>query len=258
MAKPSYLDIIRQYPVPTATQTREFAEYVAGAHSWYKHLPVYPPVPFCFYLDPNAGRSMVFSETGEMGFEDIVDESTRFRYTWQLTETYRKRLGYWNYFAPYGTFFQIPRGQGVIDTRQSGYTEDSPAILVPEMGWITVPDVLIQAGTAGVTAMVHKRHDVEAYWAVETEGGTSKRLHLIEFVERHSDALSADARVGMVKWVTFWNDPTFQKLQETDINAACEKGRNFKLSEVFPLLDRERERQIAGMEAAMQRFLAML
>ncbi len=28
-------------------------------------------------------------------------------------------------------------------------------------------------------------------------------------------------------------------------------------SEVFPLLDRERERQIASMEAAMQRFLAV-
>lgn len=55
-AQPSYLDIIGQLPIPTAEQTRNFAEYVAGAHSWYKHLPVYPPAPFVFYLDPNAGR----------------------------------------------------------------------------------------------------------------------------------------------------------------------------------------------------------
>ena len=40
MAEPSYLEIIKQYPLPTDEQTRAFAEYVAGAHSWYKHLPV--------------------------------------------------------------------------------------------------------------------------------------------------------------------------------------------------------------------------
>ena len=99
----------------------------------------YPPVSFDFYLDPNAGRSTIISEDGEIRFEDIVDEGTRFHYTWQLTETYRERLGYWNYVAPYGTHFLIPRGQDVIDTRQSGDTTERPAILVPEVGLIRLP-----------------------------------------------------------------------------------------------------------------------
>ena len=38
MAEPRYLEIVRQYPIPTDQQTRELAEYVAGDHSWYEHL----------------------------------------------------------------------------------------------------------------------------------------------------------------------------------------------------------------------------
>ncbi len=62
----------------------------------------------------------------------------------------------------------------------------------------------------------------------------------------------------MVNWVTFQKDPTFQELLKTDSHTAFEKRRDFDLREVFPLLDRERERQIAGMEAAMHRFLDTL
>ena len=182
MAEPSYLEIIRQYPIPTGEQTREFAAYVASAHSWYKHLPVYPPMPFRFYLDPNAGRSTIISEDGEIKFEDIVDESTRFHYTWQLTETYRERLGYWNYLAPYGTHFLIPRGQDVIDTKQSGHTRSGPAIFMPEVGWIMLPDALVQAGTAGVTALIHEVRDLRTIpgagngWRAG-QGGRSERVH---------------------------------------------------------------------------------
>ena len=33
-----YRALAASLPVPTPLQVRQFAEYVAGAHSWYKHL----------------------------------------------------------------------------------------------------------------------------------------------------------------------------------------------------------------------------
>jgi hypothetical protein len=251
MAEPSYLEIIKQYPLPTDEQTRAFAEYVAGAHSWYKHLPAYPPMSFDFYLDPNAGRSTIISEDGEIRFEDIVDEGTRFHYTWQLTETYRERLGYWNYLAPYGTHFLIPRGQDVIDTRQSGDTRERPAILVPEVGWIGLPDSLVQAGRADVSALVHEARDVGIYWALEVEGRTAKRVYLAEFIQRHPDALAPDLGAALVKCATRM---LHREFSVTDFR----EERRFRENEVYPLLDRERERQITGMETAMRRFLRAL
>ena len=255
MPQPSYLDIIRQYPIPTDEQTRAFAVYVAGAHSWYKHLPVYPPAPFCFYLDPNAGRSMTISADGDMAFEDIVDESTRFHYTWQLTETYREHLGYWNYFAPYGTHFQFARAGKLIDTRQSGDAEGSPVILVPKVGWLALPVALVQAGTAGVTALVHEHRNLHAYWGPATVEGTRKRIHLSEFLERHPDALAADVSEAMMKWIAYWNDPAFKRLQDKNLSEADDGEDSFVTHVVDPPLDHERQRQIANMEAAMHRFL---
>jgi len=47
---------LRDCPIPTIDQTLEFSRRVAVAHSWYKHLSLFPPgVRFVFLLDPNAG-----------------------------------------------------------------------------------------------------------------------------------------------------------------------------------------------------------
>ena len=111
-----YLEVIKKLPIPTESQTDQFALFVSDAHSWYKHLPLYPGQPFFFYLDPNAGRSLVRTQTGDMVFVDITDDSPLFHYTWQTTEQYRKRFGFWNYYAPYGSSFLFAGEGGVIDT----------------------------------------------------------------------------------------------------------------------------------------------
>jgi hypothetical protein len=42
--------------LPTPEQRTSFVEYVAHSHSWYKHLPLYPPgTPFYFFLNKYAG-----------------------------------------------------------------------------------------------------------------------------------------------------------------------------------------------------------
>lgn len=145
-----YIRLIRRLPRPTWEQTVRFAWFVAGAHSWYKHLPVEREVPFLFFLDPHAGKNLVMTRTGERAMVEITDQSTRFHYTWQTTETYRRRFGHWNYSASYGTSFYFAGDGGTVSTEGMG------ARVLDENGeWLSVPPSLCEAGTAHVNAFVH-------------------------------------------------------------------------------------------------------
>jgi hypothetical protein len=87
-----YRKLIARLPIPTVEQTENFAAYMVGAHSWYKHLPCHPPgAPFSFFLDPNAGRSVVM-----------------------LTTEYRDRFGHWPAKAA------VHRSVGATQARYSG------------------------------------------------------------------------------------------------------------------------------------------
>jgi hypothetical protein len=145
-----YVRAIRQLPRPTLAQTERFARFVSGAHSWYKHLPIRPKVPFVFYLDPGAGMNLVRTRTGETALVEITDESTRFHYTWQKTEDYRRRFGHWNYHAAYGTSFLFAGEGGVVSTAGAG-----PKVLAESGDWLAVPTGLSGRGTAPVSALVH-------------------------------------------------------------------------------------------------------
>src|SRR5258708_18678459 len=111
-----YTGVISHLPSPTETQMHQFAEYVSGAHSWYKHLPLYPSTTFTFFLDPNAGREMIRMEDGGVEFKDITEERDRFHYSMKTTAFYRDCFGYWNYDCGRGTSFQDSTREGVRDT----------------------------------------------------------------------------------------------------------------------------------------------
>jgi len=145
-----YLNIVRSLPLPTLAQTERFARYVSGAHSWYKHLPLYPKVPFIFYLDPGAGMNRIHTQSGEMGLHEVTDESTRFHYTWQTTADYRRRFGHWNYFGAHGSAFMYSDRGGVVDTAGSG-----PKVFREGDGWIPIPPDLVNCGIARLNAMIH-------------------------------------------------------------------------------------------------------
>ena len=145
-----YVRVIRHLPRPTLAQTERFARFVSGAHSWYKHLPIRPKVPFVFYLDPGAGMNLVRTPTGETALLDITDESTRFHYTWQKTEDYRRRFGHWNYHAAYGTSFLFAGEGGMVSTAGAGLR------VLTELGdWAGLPADLARLGTAHVSALLH-------------------------------------------------------------------------------------------------------
>jgi hypothetical protein len=145
----TYAEVVKQLPMPTQEQIREFAEFVPGAHSWYKHLDIDPPSPFVFYLDPNAGRAMVHVSDDVVTFVDNTGESEKFHYTWQTTEAYRRRFGFWNYEAPYGRSFQFQSDDGVVDTAGTGLL-----ILSPEGEWLPISERLARAGTSQLSALM--------------------------------------------------------------------------------------------------------
>ena len=129
-----YVAAIQHLPRPTLAQTERFARYVSEAHSWYKHLPIRPKVPFVFYLDPGAGMNRLHARTGEVSLIEVTDASTRFHYTWQTTVDYRRRFGHWNYHATYGPSVMIAASNGVIHTAGAGLK-----ILTDAGDWATVP-----------------------------------------------------------------------------------------------------------------------
>lgn len=95
----SYRALIAPLPVPTPEQTGAFAIHVAENHSWYKHLPFFPPAArFTFFLNPHAGREV--REAGA-GFRAIdLDEGDYFRHHSRYsTARYRERFGHWDYWV---------------------------------------------------------------------------------------------------------------------------------------------------------------
>lgn len=139
----------------------EFVEYVASAHSWYKHLPLLPPGKrFMFYLDPNAGREWVVTQAGG-GYRDRTSdtpERNRFHYTWQPTAEYIERFGHFQYFAAAGTSFVVPVGEGVLDTSTTARIQAS------EGDWINLPDAIRTAGAEHVTAVIHPQGQQPGLW----------------------------------------------------------------------------------------------
>jgi hypothetical protein len=147
-----YRDLVRDLPRPTPAQSAAFAQHVAGAHSWYKHLPPFPPgAPFTFFLDPNSGRTLLRTPSGESAFVDRVHESERFHYTWMPTREYRERFGHWEYATDRGTRLYV-------GSPRKGWQDLGPRaeLLAPEGEWFAVPEPLARAGTCLLTALVHR------------------------------------------------------------------------------------------------------
>lgn len=148
-----YSELIAGLPVPTVEQTDNFATYVVGARSWYKHLPVRPPGErFVFFLDPNAGRSLVMTADGRFAYSDRVDEKERFHYTWMRTTEYRTRFGYWQYATGAGDtiLFRAPR-----NTDTQIVSSGSAHVLAPDGTELPVSPAVLTAGTVSLTAHVH-------------------------------------------------------------------------------------------------------
>jgi hypothetical protein len=94
-----YFDAISRLPLPTPEQTVRFANHVVRSHSWYKHLPFFPPgETFVFYLNPRVGWKVTMNLRGD---EPVYTVSERKR-GWNRflsAADYRDRFGHWDFFC---------------------------------------------------------------------------------------------------------------------------------------------------------------
>lgn len=99
----TYLDFVRELELPSPAQGDAFAEYATNAHSWYKHLPLFPPgARFVFFLDPNAGLVQEWNREGPFGglWKRRLRPRTKelcVHYSHMTTERYRELSGAWGY-----------------------------------------------------------------------------------------------------------------------------------------------------------------
>lgn len=88
---------LRSLPVPTPEQTARFADHVADNHSWYKHLPFFPPgASFVFFPNPHAGRA-VKAEGDRFVVQDIEEGNYFAHHSCLPTADYLARFGHWDY-----------------------------------------------------------------------------------------------------------------------------------------------------------------
>ncbi|GBO55131.1 hypothetical protein APA_3181 [Pseudanabaena sp. lw0831] len=169
-----YLDLVRQLPRPTIEQTALFASYITEAHSWYKHLPLLPRVPFYLYLDPNAGKNIIRTRTGETAVIDITNESKKFHYTWQTTKEYRERFGIWNYHAEYGSRFLMASDGGIVtDPRDKGLQIFAP--FSNQGAWIQVPLVLQELAQVNLSSIIYPSMKASFWQISESERNSFDR-----------------------------------------------------------------------------------
>jgi hypothetical protein len=102
LSMPQYLDLLAGVPLPTQQQKENFAVYVSGAHSWYKHLPYHLPGRlFYFFIDKYAGFDRVLLKDGTAAMRERVQRG--FHYSDIPTNEYRSKSGHLAYSCAAGT-----------------------------------------------------------------------------------------------------------------------------------------------------------
>ena len=147
-------DWIRLRPTPDQYQT--FAEYLCGAHSWYKHLPLLNGGRFVVFVarDSGIGRLVAASNGDPDGYAlvappdgaEFTDANPRLHYGWKTTSEYRSRFGYLDY-----SWEQAEDGSFARDV---GPPITLPARLVERCEFVLYPYVSPEFGEA-VTWSVH-------------------------------------------------------------------------------------------------------
>jgi hypothetical protein len=240
----SYREAVAHVERPTPEQIRNFARQVSCEHSWYKHLPLDPAVPFVFYLDPEAGRRLVRTGSDDVAFVDVTVDSRGPRGDWGTTREYRERFGHWSYHAPYGSAFLFAGEGGTVDTAGPGLR-----ILTAYGDWLELPESLSEAGRVDLTALVHPDRN-EMIWCQRAPASG-----LTPFLRSILDRLPNELRMAV--------QDAADRIEETGANPILNTiAFTDVLDPLRPHLDevhREaRESQVDEMVQAMLRFLTVL
>src|SRR5205085_959036 len=155
-----YRTLARSLPRPTQLQVREFAKYVAGAHSWYKHLRLLPAsVPLQFFLDPAAGMQRTRAADGSVTV--AFRHERGFHYSWLPTREYQERFGYLAFSKSGGTSVAVLNADG----GRLVPSDDAPCVYDPAARALyLVPEETLTAGRAYVSGIIHEAGASKYLW----------------------------------------------------------------------------------------------
>lgn len=229
---------VSQLPRPSSKQIEDFVQFVSGAHSWYKHLPLLPPgEPFHFFVDPMSGYDHAILHDGSVAFRERTDSSPRFHYTWMTTREYRRRFAHLTYAEDASPDFFIYSEGSMLE-----YV-DLPVFTIPD-GAYRIPPEVAEAGLVELTSVIHP------YMA-------QVDLEIWYIALRHQTRRDEESPSHPWPLETGGEEPLRQ------IKQACEqgvaKGWCFeKREDLAPLVLPEKRRLQKNMTEAIDRMLALV
>lgn len=232
----AYRSLIADVAPPTDSQIEAFADYIAGARSWYKHLPLNPPgALFQLYIDPHAGMDRVVLASGEMRLLERTDETEAFHYSWRTTADYREHFGCLAFACGNGSaLFQdaVLGDEPILVDYNCLYPELRTSKAVVERP----PDEILETGACWLTALVHPRATAN-FLAGQL---ASRKRSVPERVERESGTWAA-----ILEW---WRKG--QEVRNSKGKSAYRAGDDPVLA---ALVEQEKAHQHRAMVEAMQR-----
>jgi hypothetical protein len=245
-----YRSLLRRMPEPTHEQIEGFAGFVATAHSWYKHLPTWPPgVPMTFFLDPCAGMQRVVDRRGRVWYE--YRHRHGFHYSSLKTAEYRDRFGTAAFArgAGTGTLVSLVRA----NRSRIAPNDDEPLVFDRDRKeLVALPEDVVEAGTALVSGAMHPRADLIILVHVHAAGhhGVDWRSRWpTEWPEESGGAATLTKLFDRVE--ALLADPDLQ--DDGGVGSTCGADRV-----VYELLTTERARQQRGIVRALERVVAIL
>ena len=243
-----YRAICRELPRPTDAEIRDFALFVSQAHSWYKRTSLLPPgMPLQFFLDPSAGMQRIMRPNGRV--VSVVREEAGFHHSWLPTAKYRERFGHLAFCDVGGGGVELHRSNGEVHIG----ADTAPVVADPANGQLRdVPRSVLRAGRAHISGLVHVGGASFQWWNIvfdrgyrvnwpEEVGGPEALQHIRERSEYLRDNFSLQEGL-----------PVEEIRTEDDVNKCLID------MPLYRLIEPERNRQLAGMAAAMRRVIALI
>jgi hypothetical protein len=233
-----YVNLLERVPLPTQQQKQNFVEYVSHAHSWYKHLPMYPPgVPFYFFIDKYAGCDRLVSKDGTGILKERTEGGFHSNYP---TARYLDLFGHLAYCCGYGTkVIPLSKGPMVIPR------DDLAAVPGDDARMYRLPSEILQAGVTRLTAVIHTNSAFNPLWLDRWP----KEPQEIDWPEESGGRLALEKILSRSEKVLL--DPRAMELLRINLPAT---GRISSVDAIlYELLTPERNRQYGDMMKVMDR-----
>jgi hypothetical protein len=223
-----YQALVRPLGRPSEAQIDAYVEYLAGKHSWYKHLPLLlPGTIFTLFINPLAGMIQGNEGNGPLRWMEVGSTEECFHYSMMPTVEYRSRFGHFGYGASAAPQFGL---HGARTRRDYGAER---RVFDTADGERALPIEICEAGSVEVTGVMHQI--ASSHWLWE-------RLFAGE--SRHGPAKEGawPGRSG--------GAATLEELVAIATNPKRPYGQD---EDIQTLIDPERQAQLSDLRAAARR-----